>query len=429
MDFHDNYLTFRGVAKYYYFSKNFQYFTRDQIEYYQYKKLKKLLSIAYKNIEYYQKLFNDIDFNPIHDFKTLSDMSYIPILTKNLAKENRKKLLNKKYNNKSLKLRTSGSTGEPFEINVSYNSWIVEQSVIWRHWNWAGYKFRDKMGILRSYLPGDNGPLIYKDKLRNFIFFSPFHMTNENMKKYIDIILEEKISVLRGYPSSLFAFSKFIKDNNYSKPDIKFLLTASEVLTQKERELIETVFNAKIYDHYGLADTCVMMGECNQHNGLHNYEDYGYLELLDNNGTNKIIGTNLHNYAMPLIRYDTGDLAISNNNNCSCGRHFPLIKSIQGRKDTVILTPAGQEIPVVNFYTMFDEFLEINKWQIIQGSDYKIQFLLDTLELNNRRLKELETEIKKRLPNTIKTSILKNKIFIKTGEGKEPPFISKINFE
>ena len=70
-----------------------------------------------------------------------------------MARENRSRLINNKYIKRHIKLRTSGSTGHPFEINVSYEAWIVEQAVIWRHWKWAEYKFREKMGILRSYSP------------------------------------------------------------------------------------------------------------------------------------------------------------------------------------------------------------------------------------------------------------------------------------
>ena len=104
-----------------------------------------------------------------------------------------------------------------------------------------------------------------------------------------------------------------------------------------------------------------MMGECELHNGLHNYDDYGYLEVENyENGFYKIIGTNLNNYAMPLIRYDTGDLAKVSNASCECGRSFPLIKKVVGRKDTPLIAPSGQQVPSVNFYTMFEDFHEIS---------------------------------------------------------------------
>lgn len=158
-----------------------------------------LLVSAYNDTEYYRALFNSINFNPIQDFKTLDDLTKIPVLTKKIARNNHSQLINKKFNNKCLKLRTSGSTGEPFEVNVSYNAWIVEQAVIWRHWKWAGYKFRDKMGIIRSYTPKDDKTLIYKDKIRNFTYFSPFHLTKENMDIYMDIILNEGFLACRLY--------------------------------------------------------------------------------------------------------------------------------------------------------------------------------------------------------------------------------------
>jgi phenylacetate-CoA ligase len=425
MNIIDSYLTIRGILLYNSFSKKFQNFNEDKIKKYQYNRVKKLLIVANNETEYYGDLFKNIDFNPQHDFNSLNDITKIPILTKDVARENRNRLINKNYNNKCLKLRTSGSTGEPFEINVSYNAWIVEQAVIWRHWKWAGYNFRDKMGILRSYVPRDSNNIIYKDRIRNFFYMSPFHMTPDNMDKYFNLIINENILVLRGYPSSLFIFAKYLKKCKRRISGIKFILTASEVLRKAERDLIEMVFNAKIFDHYGLADICVMMGECEQHKGLHNYEDYGYLELQEEgNGLEKIVGTNLHNYAMPLIRYDTGDSAIINNKHiCPCCRNFPLIKKIAGRKDSCIRTSSGQEIPLVNFYTMFDNFMEIDKWQIVQENQNKIKFIISSINFSDERLKSLNNEITKRLPKEIIFKVEHNDNFVKTGEGKQPPFI------
>jgi len=78
----DSYLTLRGIALYYLFSRNFQYFSKDTIKKYQYNRLKKLLIVANNETEYYGDLFKNIDFNPQHDFNSLNDITKIPILTK-----------------------------------------------------------------------------------------------------------------------------------------------------------------------------------------------------------------------------------------------------------------------------------------------------------------------------------------------------------
>ena len=419
--FLDYSLTSKGILKYFFSTNDFQWKSEDYIKNYQYLKLKKLLTIAGKNVSYYKKLFKELDFNPQYDFKISEDLKNLPILSKKEVRKNPNNFINKSYLNKSIQLRTSGSTGNPMEIYCSYNAWVMEQSVIWRHWSWAGYKFRDPMGILRSYAPGPDDSLIRQDKLRNFTYFSPFHLDIENMFNYHSYMVKNNIQVLRGYPSSLYIYANFLDENNLKIPNVKFILSASEVLKLSERSLIEKVFETKIYDHYGLADISVMMGECEMHQGLHNYEDYGYLELKPESGLIKIIGTNLNNYAMPLIRYDTGDLSDGGFTKCSCGRNFPLIKSIKGRKDSVIILNDKIKIPTVNFYTMFDEYLNIKKWQIVQEK-HLIKFIILSKNFEKNQMNSLKMNIEKRLRGLIDYKIIKNGSFYKTGEGKIPTF-------
>jgi phenylacetate-CoA ligase len=193
-------------------------------------------------------------------------------------------------------------------------------------------------------------------------------------------MISNKISVLRGYPSSILTIAEFVLKSNHPIPNIKLILTASEVLTDIDRNKIERAFNARISNHYGLAEQIVMMGDCEKHEGLHNYEEYGYLELLDTEikDVKRIIGTNLHNLTTPLIRYDTGDLAVISEHNCSCHKVLPTIKNIIGRNDAQILTIEGYKIPTVNFYTMFEHFSEIQRWQIVQHSLTELEFIIRT---------------------------------------------------
>jgi phenylacetate-CoA ligase len=204
------------------------------------------------------------------------------------------------------------------------------------------------------------------------------------------------------------------------------VLTASEVLTDRDRSVIENAFSAKVSNHYGLAEQIVMMGDCEKHEGLHNYDEYGYLELLDtdNPKIKRIVGTNLHNLTTPLIRYDTGDLAVLADRPCSCGRSLPIIKNIIGRKDAVIKTIEGYEIPTTNFYTMFEHFQEIDRWQIVQRSINEMEFIFSSKSITDQRIYDLEQEIKRRLNANMSVIISQNSSFIQKHEGKINSFIS-----
>lgn len=419
-------LTAKGILAYNFLFKYSCNWSAEKIERYQFIKLKKLLLECEVNVPYYKELFYEIGFSAQYDFNKLSDLQAIPILTKERAKEVRQFLDNPKYSKNAMRLRTSGSTGEPFEVFVSDNAWIVEQAMVWRHWMWGGYSFRDKLAMVRSFAPKE-GEKIYKhDKLRNFYMFSPFRLNDYQISSYLKIMIDEGISILRGYPSSILTIAEYVLRTGHPIPKLKLILTASETLTANDREIIESVFNAKISNHYGLAEIVVMMGDCGMHCGLHNYDDYGYLELHDTEIVEhkKIIGTNLHNLATPLIRYDTGDIAQVNNSVVSCSHSFNSINNILGRKDQQIQTPEGYKIPTVNFYTMFEKFSKITRWQIIQHRINYIEFLIK-VESNEIFLDdELKLEINSRLPKSVEIKITINDYFIQKSEGKINPFIS-----
>jgi phenylacetate-CoA ligase len=246
------------------------------------------------------------------------------------------------------------------------------------------------------------------------------------MAEYLKMMIARGITVLRGYPSSIAILASFVLRTGHDIPKIKLILTASEILFDQDRRLIEEAFGAKVYNHYGLAEQVVMMGDCEKHEGLHNYEEYGYLELLDTEDPclKRIIGTNLHNLTMPLIRYDTGDLAVVSEKPCSCGRTLRTIKNVVGRENAVIKTLNGFVIPITNFYTMLEHFQEIDRWQIVQRSLTEIEFILSSRNITNDRISNLKNEINKRLGVNFNLVISLNCKFIQKGEGKINPFVS-----
>lgn len=421
-------LTLRGILHYHTFSKKSCLWPEEKIKAYQFEKLKHLLSESYLGVPYYREVFKNIGFNPLKDFRKLEDLAHIPILSKQKAREVRPFLDNPKYTKNAMKLRTSGSTGEPFEVFVSDNAWIVEQAVVWRHWAWGGYNFRDKLAMVRSFVPSVGAPPYKHDKIRNFYMFSPFNLNDEKIGQYLDIMRREKIRILRGYPSSVLTLAEFVHRTQHPIPNLKLILTASESLTDRDRITIESAFKTKISNHYGLAEIVVMMGDCHNHEGMHNYDDYGYLELLDTDlpSEKRIIGTHLHNLATPLIRYDTGDLAEVLETPTTCGHTFQTVKNIIGRRDQQIQTPEGYKVPTVNFYTMFESFQDIARWQIVQHQLNRIEFILQAPNIKAERIETLRKAIYTRLPQSIKVEISLDKYFIQKNEGKINPFISML---
>lgn len=419
----DYWLTFKGILYFHFFLRRSCYRPEEKVKKEQYRKLKKLLLVCEQKVPYYQDLFHRIGFDVVRDFKSLEDLSKIPVTPKEAVKQSPEKFLNPDYRGKSLTFKTSGSTGNPLSVSVSKNQWVTEQGVIWRHWSWAGYRLRDKMAIVRSFAPKDH-ILIKHDKIRNFRYYSPFHLSEGNIGNYLEDMIREKVKFLRGYPSSIKPLAEYIKKHRCEIPRLKAILTASEVLTHADREFIEEAFGCRIFNHYGLAEGIVMMGDCERHKGLHNYDEYGYVELLDTDDPHikKIVGTNLNNYAMPLLRYQTNDLAEVAGEKCTCARSSHIVKNIIGRSNAVIRLE-DREIPLTNFYTVLEYYTDIISWQIVQNDLKSIELRIE----GNLRETERQTilaEFSRRLPDGVQFAIRTDIPPIKKHEGKQPTFVS-----
>ncbi len=429
----DTSLTFVGIIYYYICLKYSFYRSEDAIKRYQYRKLKRLLIECSKNVPYYRDLFEKINFKPEIDFTSIEDLSKVPILDKKKVRGNPKAFINQKNSSNVLEFKTSGSSGDPFCSIVNFTQWIIEQSVVWRGWKLAGYKFRDKIAVLRSYCPEDSDPLIKFDRLRNFIYYSPFHLIESNMESYVNHMIANNVRFLRGYPSSLTIFAHYLKSKQGSRLRLKGIFTASEVLSPADRNLIEEVFGCEIFDYYGLAEQVVTFSECKFHSGLHNNHEYGYLELIEEEktGAYKIIGTNLNNKAMPLIRYDTEDLVEKFSlSNCQCGYKSLSVDRVLGRADVFIITPDGGEIPTVNFYTVLEHF-PVKSWQILQVrvDALEINFHVDDITNDKKTFiqSKVKEEFSKRLPQNMLVSTVFNKSFFQIAEGKKNAFVRLID--
>ena len=96
------------------------------------------------------------------------------------------------------------------------------------------------------------------------------------------------------------------------------------------------------------------------------------MEIVDSNGEQidkgegRIVATSLYNYAMPFLRYDTGDDGNLLDDTCSCGRGYKLLKEVNGRTVDVLVTPEGKSIHGWFFLYIFWEQQGIVEYQVIQ---------------------------------------------------------------
>ncbi|SDJ66812.1 phenylacetate--CoA ligase family protein [Microbulbifer yueqingensis] len=245
---------------------------------------------------------------------------------------------------------TSGTTGSPLVIPQSMESIIREQAFISRHLKWAGFEQGDR----RAWIRGDlivpveqKAPPYWRySKFEHMILLSSFHMTQEAMPLYIEALVEYGVDIIQTYPSSITALAKYLASiGDYYPGKIKSIVTSSECLTTADRELVEERFQCKVYDWYGLFERVAAIANC-EYGRYHVLTDYSDVEFLDcGDGTYEIVGTNFNNFYYPLIRYKTGDhVILSEENSCPCGRAYPLVDRIDGRKVDFVFASSGHKI-------------------------------------------------------------------------------------
>ena len=107
----------------------------------------------------------------------------------------------------------------------------------------------------------------------------------------------------------------------------------------------------RVFDYYALAERVVFSSECERHEGHHIAMEYGIAEVVDADGqplprgaVGKLVGTTLHNLAMPLIRYVTNDMTALRNGPCGCGRGLEIMDDVTTKAEDVLTLKDGRLI-------------------------------------------------------------------------------------
>jgi phenylacetate-CoA ligase len=371
------------------------------------KQLRAMIVFAYKNVPYYHKLFDDLKLSP-DDIKKVEDLEKLPILTKDIIKQNwgdfKPVNLNKlKYYEQA----TGGSTGTPFKYRLSKFDRFLSGAMLYKGWGYGGYELGDKMVFLAG-ASLDIGKKSYLTKrahevVRNIKKLSSFDMGEKEMKEYVTIINSSKPKFLRGYASSIYFFAKWIEENNIEIHQPSAVFTTAEKLYPNMREKIGNVFNCAVYDAYGLNDGGIGAYECSEHSGLHIDTERAVMEVVDENrnqleiGEGEILATSLYNYAMHFIRYDTGYLGYIIDDICGCGRGYKLLKEVVGRQQEMLETPEGKYIHGEFFTHIFWEIDRVKEFQVVQEKLDKIVIkIVPEEDFDEKQLDKIREIVRKR---------------------------------
>ena len=356
-----------------------QWWSKDDLLTFQTQRLRQLIHHAYDNVPYYHDLFRSLGLLPA-DISTVDDLKKIPVLTKNEVRSSPERFLATGVNTSVLiRETTSGSSGKVFTYFIDRNALSISRSSDLRAWGFSGYRVGDRITTLAgSSLLSKNMSLYMRLRFafsRN-LPLSSYNLDQDRLQNYLNLIRKFKPMFIRGYPSSVAILAEYIQQTGQDSIPLQGVMTTAETLSPRQRKIITEVFNCPVFDQFGCNDGGAHACECDRHEGYHIAMERSVHEFLDDGsepvspGENgHIILTDLWNYAMPLIRYDAGDMAIPTERTCSCGRGLPMIAQVTGRTIEQIAVNGGRVIPALPMTDIFDQgrlATHIIDYQVIQ---------------------------------------------------------------
>ena len=412
-----------------------QWLKEEELKKMQELRLIKLIKHAYENVPYYHRMFKERGLKP-EDIKTTKDLAKLPVLTRDDIRKNFDDLTAKNYDQKKMVLAsTGGTTGEPLKFyRPKDRGWA--NAAWYRALRWYGFEIGDK----HAYLWGNPFDASAQSKLsqrigrflRRTIFLDAFQMSEEKMKRFSYKLRNFKPKVIIAYASAAYLLAEFLKTESIViNPEA--VVTTAEKLFDHQRETIRDVFQCEVFEYYGSREVSSMAYECPNHTGLHISAEHVVLEFVKNGSEpvssgelGTILVTDLHNYAMPFIRYQNGDIGTSSDEYCTCGRNLPLIKSIEGRITDIIVSGKGKFISSPVLTVLFKD-LPIRQYQVVQKKENKI--LIKIVKENGYSEKDSRTVIR-RLRQGVSEKIEIRLEFVKsipaTISGKRRVVISKV---
>lgn len=299
-----------------------------------------------------------------------------PVLKKTTVKNNLSAFHSSSLSKSSTTtLSTSGTTGTPLNV-------FATKSSVRR--NYAFFNlFLQSIGVDEFQHSATFGgrlivskecnapPYWRKNYAMKTLMCSSYHLSTETIPSYIKALEDWQPVFIDSYPSAIYEVALFINTNKVKhKIQLKAVVTSSETLRDHQREAIEKAFQCTVFDQYGCAEMAVMAYQ--QSDGRYFIPpQYSVVEVLDDDDkpvkpgeSGHLVCTGLLNHAMPLIRYQIGDIVKTSREQMEGYPHVLFLDSIEGRNDDVVVTSSGSRVGRLG--PIFKGVKGVSETQIIQ---------------------------------------------------------------
>ncbi len=319
-------------------------------------RLRRLIAYAWERVPYYRRIMNERGLRP-SDILSAADLPKLPVLTRDLVRANFDDLMAEGFPGGRVRREmTGGSTGTPLLFRTTaedQRSRGFSRAI--RAAEFAGLRLGDKGMLIRIARRHEaaRDRLLHRlsRRLERVIELDSRDITLNRLPNIVALLRDPDMRWLTGYPSAISYLASWVRESGVALPELKTVITGGEQLFEHQRQRIRDVFRVEPYSDYSCREVFNIAMECEAHAGLHVAAEDIVVEVVDEDNATlpagregRVVLTNLHNYAMPFLRYENGDTGSFSGVTCPCGRSLPLLSHVVGRRCDIVYTPSGRRI-------------------------------------------------------------------------------------
>ena len=178
-------------------------------------KFLELVKHCAENVPFYRNYFNEHGLS-LKDFNSVGDITKLPVINKKIINANLPDFLDERHIGRLIEFKTSGSTGEKFIFKGTDAMFKQESAFVTRAYQAHGSNLYEDWSIwIRRYVPESaDAPLFKKDFELRRLYMSAYHLNNESVHQYVDIINKHKYETISTYPSSAYSLACLLEEEN-----------------------------------------------------------------------------------------------------------------------------------------------------------------------------------------------------------------------
>jgi phenylacetate-CoA ligase len=381
-----------------------QWHPRAEIERLQITALRDLLAHAGGACPYYVKAWSERGLIP-EALASLADFTRWPVVERETFRSHADGIRASSPGLVRIRKATGGSTGVPLRFELDGRSHDKRMAATFRGYSWAGADPGTRQLHLWGTSPTAQPALARaKTSLYDWLYdrrvLSAFGLSEGATDDYLRRLEAFRPEVIVAYANALYAFARSLRERGLEPTPPRSIVVGAEKLHPFQRDLIESVFRAPVFETYGSREFMLIAAQCEQRGALHITAENLVVEVVDDEGRpvpegveGRVVVTDLFNYAMPFIRYANGDRAVAGGR-CDCGRGLPLLGEIRGREADLLETPDGRQVSGLYFPHLLKDVPAVRRFQVVQERPDEVLMKLDAPTASAEDLERVRSAVR-----------------------------------